>query len=228
MEHLDISQRESGLHIEGFPDAVRVLSIEGPRAKRLADLALHKADLKFADDCLDAINLSPEKPNVIREALWRSAIIHFQKCFGDAGARFQLSHEKILKGEPPEALMAFQYFKDLRNKHLVHDENSYAQSLPGAILNNGNKTYKIEKIVCFAAIVGTLQQDNFNNLKLLIQKSHSWVVAEFDRLCNVLTSELESEPYEKLLGKQSMTYRAPTNDELRNKLEASRSASTRA
>ena len=28
--------------------------------------------------------------------------------------------EKILKTEPPEAMMTFNYFKGLRNKHLVH------------------------------------------------------------------------------------------------------------
>jgi len=135
MEHFEISQQESGLHIEGCPDAVKVIAVEGWRSKRLADLALHKDDLEFADSCLDAINVSPEEPFVIREALWRSAIVHFMKCFGDSGARFQLSSVKILNGELPEVSMAFEYFKDLRNKHFVHDENSYAQSLPGAILN---------------------------------------------------------------------------------------------
>jgi len=214
MEHFEISQQESGLHIEGFPDAVKVIAVEGWRSKRLADLALHKDDLEFADSCLDAINVSPEEPFVIREALWRSAIVHFMKCFGDSGARFQLSSVKILKGELPEVSMAFEYFKDLRNKHFVHDENSYAQSLPGAILNSETKSYKIEKIVCFAAIIETLTQENYSNLKLLVQKSHSWVIAEFDQPCSALTTELEREPYESLLKRESLSFRAPTIDEI--------------
>lgn len=214
MEHIAISQQESDFHIEGFPDAVKVIGIKGTHSKRLADLALHKADLEFADSCLDAINLSPAEPFIIREALWRSAIVHFMKCFGDSKARSQLSSAKILKREPPEASMAFEYFKHLRNKHFVHDENSYSQSLPGAILNNGTKSYKIEKIVCFAAITGTLAQENYGNLKLLIQKSHSWVTTEFDQLCNMLTAELERESYENLLKKGSLTFRVPANDEI--------------
>lgn len=214
MEHVDISQKVSGFHIEGFPDAERVVLIKGPRAKRLSDLALHKADLDFAENCLDAINLAPEEPHIIREALWRAAIVHFFKCFGDAGARFQLSAEKVLKIEPPEAMMAFNYFKGLRNKHLVHDENSYAQSIPGAILNKGNKEYKIEKIVCFTAIAVTLDQENYSNLKLLVQKSRSWVVAQFDVLCDALTEELEKEPYENLCTKEAVTYSVPTIDEI--------------
>lgn len=213
MEHFPVSQTETGLHIEGFPDAVKVIGINGPEAKKLADLSLHKEDLEFADACLDAINKTPEEPFVTREALWRSAVVHFLKCFGN-GARFQLSADKIYKGEPPEALMAFNYFKGLRNKHLVHDENSYAQSIPGAVLSNGRKNYKIEKIVCFAAFGATLEQGNYGNLKLLIGKARTWVVSEFDSLCECLTISLEKENYDKLISRDALTYRVPTVEDI--------------
>lgn len=214
MEYFDISQKDAHLHIEGFHDAVKVISFDGPFANRLSDLSLHKIDLDFADECLDAINLTPEEPSIIREALWRSSVIHFIKCFGDAGARFQLSSEKIFKGEPPEAIAAFNYFKNLRNRHLIHDENSYFQSLPGAILNNGNKDYKIEKIVCLAARAVTLEQDDFSNLKLLIQKTRSWVITEFDCLCERITKKLEEQSYETLLARDSMRFHPPAVDEI--------------
>lgn len=218
MENFSVSKTDAGFHIEAFPDAVKVVAINGKKSKRLADLSLHRADLEFADACLDAINKAPEEPRVIREALWRSAIVHFLKCFGD-GARFQLTPEKLYKGEPPEALLAFSYFKSLRNKHLVHDENSYAQSIPGAILNNGKKNYKIEKIVCFTAFSSTLEQGSFSNLKLLIQKARIWVVAEFDSLCEQLTTDLEKEPYELLLARDSLTYSKPTLDAIHSARE---------
>jgi hypothetical protein len=219
MEHFAISKTESGLRIEGFPDAVKVVTINGPEAKRVADLFLHKEDLEFADACLDAINQMPENPVVAREALWRSAIVHFMKCFGSS-ARFQLSAAKIYKGEPPEALMGFEYFKDLRNKHFVHDENSCAQSIPGAVLNNGTKSYKIEKVVCFAAIGATLEQGNYGNLKLLIEKARAWVVTEFDSLCERITGLLEQESYEDLLAREAITYRVPTVDEISSSRKA--------
>lgn len=213
MEQFFISKMESGIHMEGFPDAVKVVKINGSEAKRLADLSLHKVDLEFADACLDAINQISDTPLVVREALWRSAIIHFVKCFGN-GARFQLSADKIYKGESSNALIVFKYFKDLRNKHFVHDENSYAQSIPGAIINNGTKGYSIEKIICFSAFGATLEQNNYNNLKLLIEKAMVWVVSEFDRLCELLTAKLEQERYEDLLARDAITYHAPTVDEI--------------
>src|SRR6185369_9377179 len=113
-------------------------------------------------------------------------------------------------------MMAFNYFKSLRNKHLVHDENSYAQSIPGAVLNNGKQNYKIEKIVCLTAIGATLEQGNYGNLKLLIQKARIWVIAEFDALCERITVELEKEPYEKLIAIESISYKVPTVEEIQN------------
>ena len=116
--------------------------------------------------------------------------------------------------------MAFNYFKSLRNKHLVHDENSYAQSIPGAVLNNGKKEYKIEKIVCFSAIGATLEQGNYGNLKLLIQKARTWVISEFDALCESLAAKLESESYEKLLARDALTCRVPTIDDIPHTLKS--------
>lgn len=170
--------------------------------------------MEFSDACLDAINTAPEDPPIVREALWRCAIVYFAKCFGNSAARFQLSREKIYKGEPPEAKQAFEYFPHLRDKHIGHDENAYAQSISGAVLNRGDKPYKVEKIFCFRVHGNTLEQGNYGNLKLLIQKALAWVVAEFDTCCEIVTKELEEIPYDELLKRPDATYRAPTVEEI--------------
>ncbi len=214
MEQFSVTKTKSGFQIEGFPDAAKVIQIEGPKAKRLADLSLHKTDLEFASECLETINQVPDKPWVLRQALWRSAAIHYMKCFGGNNTRGQLSPNKIYKGNT-EALTAFNYFKDLRNKHFVHDENSYAQSIPCAILNKPDKSYKIEKIVCFSAIGETLEQGNWNNLHLLIQTARKWVVVEFDKLCKIITKDLEAKPYEGLNNLEPVTYTVPKIEALK-------------
>ncbi|MCI4680766.1 hypothetical protein K9U39_02340 [Rhodoblastus acidophilus] len=38
MENIDFTFNENAFHIEGFPDAVKVMKITGPKSKRLADL----------------------------------------------------------------------------------------------------------------------------------------------------------------------------------------------
>ena len=38
MEQFPISKTDAGLHIEGFPDALKVIRLDGPLAQRLSDL----------------------------------------------------------------------------------------------------------------------------------------------------------------------------------------------
>lgn len=216
MEHHPVQriEGESSLQVEGFPDAERLIQIDDPKARRISDLLLHQYDLEFADECLNAINVAPSDPSAVKEALWRSAIVHFSKCFGSSAARFQLSRENIYKNEPPEAKLVFEYFKNLRDKHVVHDENSYSQSIPGAVLNRRDGARKIETIICFMARASTLEQTNYNNLKLLIKKALVWVVAEFNACCEGVAAELEALPYDELQRLPNMTYRVPDVGEI--------------
>lgn len=213
MEQFEITKTPEGFHIKGFPNAVKVLRLKGPKAQRLADLALHKADLDFALECLTAINQVPGEPYVLRQALWRSAIVHFIKCFGQSELRFSLDSKMVYKDDPG-AFEPYNYFGSLRNKHLVHDENSYAQCPPGAVLNKKGMDHKIAKIVCLSLIGDTLSQENYRNLNLLITRAREWVVKGFDDLCNVLTSELEPKSYEELFALDGITYTAPGADDV--------------
>jgi hypothetical protein len=213
MEYFSITKTADGFHIEGFPDAVKVLRLSGPKSQRLADLALHKADLDFALECLEAINHQPEDAYVVRQALWRSAIVHFMKCFGGSESRFSLDAKKVYKGDGG-AFEPFKFFESLRNKHLVHDENSFTQCLPGAVLNKNRMDYKIAKIVCLSVIGDTLNQDNYGNLHLFASRARQWVATQFDDLCNVLTAELEPKPYDDLFAMEGITYTPPGADDV--------------
>jgi len=208
MEQYQITCDQESLRVEGFPDAVKLIRLDDPKSRRISDLVLHRQDLEFADQCLEAIN-TVSSNSQIQEALWRCSLIHFVKCFGNSAARFQLSFEKIYKSEPSEAKVAFEYFRNLRDKHVVHDENSFSQSIPGAVLNARAKTPKIEKVLCLTVRAGTLEQENFGNLKLLIQKALSWVISEFDMCCDIVIAELDGIPHDDLLARDSVSYRAP-------------------
>lgn len=207
MENLVVTQAAEGLHIEGFPGAAGVISIEGERAIRLSGLALHRSDLQFADEVLKTLN-SMSSP-LAQQALWVSSLVHYFKCFG-SGVRTRLSEEEIYKSSPPEALQAYNYLKTLRDKHFVHDINPYTQCLPGAIISGPEKPYKVEKVVRFSARAESLESGNFSNLVLLIREALVWVVAEADKLCNEITEELEGLTREELLSRPRLAYSVPT------------------
>ena len=213
MEHFEITKTASGFHIEGFPDAVKVLRIAGKKVRRLADLALHKVDLDFTLECLETINTTQDEAHTVRRALWHSAIVNFIKCFGQSKSRFNLDPKIVYKAHPG-AFEPYHYFDSLRNGNLVHDENSYMQCLPGAVLNKKGTDHNIAKIVCLSVVGETLGKENYQNLHLLATHARDWVVARFDELCDEITRELEPRPYEELLAMKGITYTAPGADDV--------------
>ncbi len=197
-----------------IPDAIHLVAVEGDTAKRLSDLSLYQSDLNFGIEALNLLEKLAESEKIHREALWRVAILHYMKCFGGQRVRFALEPLTIYRDSPPEAMESFNYFKTLRNKHFVHDENSYSQSIPGAALNDGSKAYKVEKIVCFAARAETLVSANYGNLYSLLIEALNWVNKEFDKQCNALTAELEKLSYKDLKEMRSLQYVPPSLEDL--------------
>lgn len=208
MEHLTFTVTDRQFRLEGFPDAVKIVRLAGPKAQRLADLALHKEDLDATLYRLHAINRVPDEDHQLREALWESAIVHFIKCFGGSESRFSLNAAQVYKGDVG-ALQAFAYFDSLRNKHLVHDDNSYTQCLVGAVLNKREVSPQIAKIIASSIVASVLGQENYQNLHLLATQARTWIVTQFDGLADVLTQELEAKAYEELLAMPEITYTAP-------------------
>jgi len=197
------------IHIDDIPDAVLLVRLSNAKARRLADLALHKSDLDLAHDCLATLNDMPDASSTMKQALWRSAIVHLMKCFGSS-VRFQLEAKQVYKGEPQAALEVFTFFKQLRDKHVAHDDNAFARALVGAAINDGSKPYKVEQVVCIDMFVGTLNADTERNLGLLIDRARAWVVGAFDALAAVITSDLETESYDKLKSRGVLEYQVPT------------------
>jgi hypothetical protein len=205
MENIPISLDGNRIIVDGFPDAVKVFSLNGPESKRLADLALHRHDLEFALGCLEVLAEGAIQGSFQQIALWQAAIVNYVKCFGKSSSRFSLDFKTVFRNEP-DAHEPHQYFKSLRDKHVVHDENSYAEMRAGAVLNGPDSQSKIAKIVCFGAFGVGIEDDNYSNLMLLTSHSLRWVVNEFDVLCNRITDQLEQLPYENLLSQKMMAY----------------------
>ena len=208
MESFEIVLTDSGIHINGFPDATKVIKLSGPKAQQLSELASHRNDLQIALASLEGINgVAPESP-FVRQGLWRSAVEQCMKCFSASEARSRLDPKKVFKGDS-EALEVYEYFRNLRNKHIAHDENAYSQCIPGAALNRPNSEHKIAKIVCFSAYAETLDQGNYGNLHKMVTETLSHIDARFEGLCSDLTAELEARSYGELDAMEEMTYSKP-------------------
>jgi len=205
------------LHIDGFPDAAKLIAIS-PLVKylpqQLADMILHHADLRFAKECLEAMSSPAATSPLVSEALWRSVIVHYCKCFGEHGStRARLPYSKFLPAGLPRDI--HKYFMDLRNKHLVHDVNSWTQATPMAVVGPAGKAGKIEEVVCTKITGETRNTTNIRNLESLIGAALPWVESRVDDLCTRIKAELEGQSYNTLLAQpEPEPYYAPKAEDI--------------
>lgn len=224
MEPLYFIFNNGRIEIQGFSDDVRAITLTPIEGKWLADLSLHREDLQFSARCLDEINLHPTN-QFVQQALWRCAVVHFVKCFGDGARRF-LQPAQILKGQPNIAVWAFGYMKALRHKHIIHDDNTLSQSISGAILNAPSAQHKIAKVFAMPMHADTLMDENYSNLKLLCELALGWVEAEFDCEADRITVELEKLSHDELNSRVEPSYQVPQVDEIDVSRKPPRSGTT--
>jgi len=208
-----LKNNKDRIHIEGYPDAIAVKLIEDPIAKRLQAIALHHADLTFCYQALNKISTLDKSNDVlVIEALWVSSIALYFKCFAPNKSRRQLSAEKILKGQIG-AMDVFNYFLNIRNKHIIHDENPYSQSLVAVALMKSEAPYKVADILSLVFNAFLVENEHLRSFSRLVKFTLDWVRAQRDELHNILGKKYEQVPYEEILALPDVTYRAPVADE---------------
>ncbi|MBX9961833.1 MAG: hypothetical protein K2Y35_02170 [Burkholderiales bacterium] len=214
---LTITKIGDKLDIEGYPNAVAVKRIDDPIARQLQGIALHHFDLSYCRAALaELTHLDRSIQPLLAEALWVSTIARYFKCFGRNKSRTQLSPEKILKNHPG-AEEVFGYFRDLRDKHIIHDENPYSQAFTGIALNVKDAEYKIADVFSLAMNAFTVDDDHLRSFTQLTAVTLAWVDAKRDELHNLLGKQYEQWEYEVLLALPDIAFTVPTSDKVDSK-----------
>ncbi len=209
MEQINFTfEKDQGFKLLGFPNAEKVIALEGPDAQELADMALHKNDLDDSFKCLDCF-VTQTKTSFEQSIFWKMSIIYFMKCFGKNNSReTKLDIIQILGGDS-NGQEVFDYFKSLRNKNIAHDENAFSQCLPCAVINKQSLENKVAKIACLIFQAEVSSEGDVNNLRLLITKAQMFVQNRMDQLCKTLTDTLERVPHADLLRREAPVFRKP-------------------
>ena len=218
MQQHQIRLVDDHFQIDGFPDAAKLIAVS-PLVKhlpeQLADMVLHHADLRFAKECLEAV-FSPGANPLVAEGLWRSAIVHYCKCFGEHGVRrARLPYSKFLPAGLPRDV--HRYFMELRNKHLMHDVNAWTQASPMAVVGLANGEGMIKDVICVKITGDTRNSENIHNLESLIGAALPWVESKVDDLCAQIRSQLEAQDYDTLLAQpEPKPYAPPRAEDVSN------------
>ena len=217
MRSFNFEVTDNTIHILEYPNADMVLELPKDRnVIRLMDMSLHWMDLVDAKNSLEAI--TTDTPNVVRTALAQNAIVLFFKCFGQNKFRNNpLKRDKILANFPSEAKAVFDYYKNLRNKFIVHDESRYAQVQIGLILES-SKDYPFVDIVNGIFTTDKFQGDGavegLQSFYRLVLAAITWTEKTIDELSDLIKSEYKDKPLSEFRDFLPLQLQIPTNDEL--------------
>ena len=195
----------------------KLLQLSGPKARTLEEFSLHGHDLTASLQLLEALNnkaLSSE----VRKGLWYHAITIFYKCFKHSDARRRL-WPQVVFAKRPDLMPAYNFFLNLRDRHIVHDDNPYIKAYVGVYVNKENDTYKVEDVVSSVAIFDILDETRWRTFRELVQHTLDWSHDEKRRLQMLLKKECEEKSPEELNVLKELSITVPTLAQVSTKKE---------
>lgn len=146
---MDEATKAITMDIKGPPSLRRIIEIPADLAAPYVNLFLHKVDLNRAREFLVEFDKQGGVPppggirpglamTVVCQALWHSALASTMKCFQHSESRTEkLDPDRIFGTDITQLVRAaFDLLKALRNKHVLHDENDWMQTVTYAIIGD--------------------------------------------------------------------------------------------
>ena len=194
---------------ENSPSATKkLLQLSGPKARTLKEFSLHHHDLTSSLQLLEALN-NTSFSNEVRKGLWYHAITVFYKCFKHSDARRRL-WPQVVFAKRPDLMPAYNFFLNLRDRHIVHDDNPYIQSYVGVSVSVENDKYTVEDIISNVAVFDILDENIWRTFRELVQHTVDWVHTEKKRLQALLKKECEEKSPEELRNLKELSITVPT------------------
>jgi hypothetical protein len=201
-----VDLKSGSMHINGYPDSAHVRRLNGPLARRLAHLKLHSIDLLNCK--LIVAHINSERDNEDRNLsyfLWISYLAKFYSCFSPAASRNALD-AKTIYGSIPVALDVFWYYKNIRDKHIIHDENNFNYSETAVVMGSNFEIHDILSLI-FTSLhdVG----EDIDNLHNLADAALQYVNAQIEAILPKIFAEVRGLSLEQLANLDPVDYKVP-------------------
>lgn len=167
------------------------------RKKHFISLFLHKADVEEGIDFLHYI--SADKPIQINQALFMASLTSMMKCFQTSSACSMISEDRFIKDFPLETIEFYKY-KEWRNKHFIHDENSMRQAIAFLFVSPEEAE---ETLGGLPSVIWNRVPIDFllegRRLEILMQALWKFICGEIDKIGQSLLDEYKQKSREELL-----------------------------
>ena len=179
-----------------LPNTVQIGELTTKKAKQLSAYTLHMYDLKFSSRMAGLWKAYREaKEDDLADAIFLSCISKFISCFQTNKGRSSLD-QKVIFREHVKLLDTFQYYNDIRNKHLIHDENKFFQAKTIALLDSHSIVLDVRVLVHHQ-----LPRPDEHLIELIAAIEHviAWVQRKMKELADELFTLVQSmRSYERM------------------------------
>ena len=202
--------RDGSLHITAYPEAVHFAAIPSVESARLSHLTLHYMDLRSAAESLEQLSRLEEieELRVIRHALFKWSVTSFFKCFQKSAARKVILRRNDIY-EVGEQQELFDYFKHIRNKMVVHDENDWTQCAVGAVVNPVGAPQRVAAVLTMPMWVIAVDEGHWNGMTMLTNAAMNWTEHEVDKEHDRLRELMSTYDHDALLALPAPQMRVP-------------------
>ncbi|QIG50974.1 hypothetical protein G5V57_26535 [Nordella sp. HKS 07] len=176
------------LHVEGYPDAVMIGKLNSKVSRRLAVLRLHQSALMTAHALIARLRAHPFEDSELAHGILVGTVATYFSCFGKNNAVFTLAPDRIF-AKRSDIKEVFHYWKDIRDRHLIHNESEMTQMRTGVVLGNGGRVIDILSFQVSARIA--LDQEHQQSLQDLISFTMKRLLEEIDGLIPRVFQEVE-------------------------------------
>jgi hypothetical protein len=211
MKTLTFTVKDGNFHIEGYADAVHLgTPRESKYATVLKSIALHHTDLEFCERtlqyCAPLVSDPSPEASLLLKMLWTATLALYFKCFG-TGVRQALGVSIL----PAEAHDAHQHFKDLRDKHLIHDVNAFSQAQIGVVVNPPHFPKKVADIISNTVEI-VPSADDIQRMYNLVSAALIYVGNHRGVLHAIIAMEHEALTHDELMALSKVTFTTPGRD----------------
>lgn len=168
------------------------------RKRQFISLFLHKADVEEGLDFLHCISM--DKHIQVNQALFISALTNLMKCFQSTPVCNMLSEDRFARAYPVES-KELERFKNWRNKHFIHDENSMREAIAFLFVapeGCENPLGGLPSVIWNRSPVDFLSEGR--QLEVLMQALWRFIQEEIDKVGAAMFEEYKTKTREELLG----------------------------
>ena len=111
-------------------------------------------------------------------------------------------------------LSVYEYFKKLRDKHFVHDENAYTQVVAGVAINDARCANKIADVLTSVVVKSTVDDEHIIPFATTVNFVLEWVDAIVEALHDKIAAHCELMSRIELLALPDLAFMAAGGDDV--------------